>query len=133
MKSLIGDIIEAVFDFAKLKLEKTYSLLRTEGFSSGFTSLLIILISVGAITFGLLNLFILAVVFSERIGLKWRPLLDIFSGLMSIFYAGDMASLIIHSFVILHLPVIVLIVVQKIITRNLIKKYRDKESDLIKP
>jgi hypothetical protein len=132
-QSFVGDATEAVFDFAKSKLEKSYSLLKNEGFSSGFTNLLIAFISIGAIAFGALSLFVLTVIFSDYIGLKWQPLFNALSGLMTILHADNLVSLIIHSFVVLHLPVVVSIIVQKAITRNLIKKYRDKESNLIKP
>jgi hypothetical protein len=133
MIEFIGNLIDAVLDFAKLKLDRTYSLLKNEGFSSGFTSFLMIFISVGAVAFGLLGLFVSVCIFSDYIGLKWNPLFNTLSGLMSIFHAENIVSLIIYSFIVFHLPVVILIIVQKITTRNLIKKYRDKESDLIKP
>jgi amino acid transporter len=141
MIELISDVIEAVFNFAKSKLEKSYSLLKNEGFSSGFTKFLIVFISIGAVAFGIVELLALIFVFSSQIGWNWEPfsrilsnlLSGILSNLMNIFHAENIVSLMIHSFIILHLPTVLLIIVQKVITRNLIKKYRDKESDLIKP
>jgi hypothetical protein len=130
---MIESISDAVFDFAKSKLKKSYSLLKDEGFSYEFVNLLIIFTSIGAIAFGLLALFVLVCIFFEYIGLNWRPLFDALAGLMNIIYADNIMSLIVRGFVVLHLPIVILIIVQKTITGKLIKKYRDKESNLIKP
>jgi hypothetical protein len=127
MIDFIRDTTKAVFSFAKLRLEKVYYLIKNEGFSSGFTRLLIVFISIGSSLFGSLVLMFLL----PQMGFhQLNPLLRWLAG---IFYTGDIVDLMIRSFIILHLPAVILIIVQKIITRNLIKKYRDKESDLIKP
>ncbi len=123
----IYDMTKAVLNFAELRLKKIYELIESEGFSSGFRKLLIVFISIGSSAFGTL---VLACCL-RLIG--WYQLASLLRWLAGVLYTEDMVSLIIFSFIVLHLPAITLIIIQKIITRNLIKKYRDKESDLIKP
>jgi hypothetical protein len=133
----IHKAIKTVYFLAKSKLEKSYLLIKNEGFSSGFTRLLIVFISIGASVFGIIGLLALMFHLGNVWYLKWEPLHKIIVSLIeilaSIFYAENIGDLIVRAFVALHLPVVILIAVQKIITKNLIKKYRDKESNLIKP
>jgi uncharacterized membrane protein len=135
MIDFICDLIKEVYGLAKSKLEKSYLLIKNEGFSSRFTRLLIVFISIGASAFGTVGLLVL--MFYLGNDWLWKPLykitVDLLGILASIFHAENTGDLMVRAFIVFHLPVVILIVIQKIITKNLIKKYRDKESNLIKP
>jgi hypothetical protein len=135
MIDFICDLIKEVYGLAKSKLEKSYLLIKNEGFSSRFTRLLIVFISIGASAFGTVGLLVL--MFYLGNDWLWKPLykitVDLRGILASIFHAENTGDLMVRAFIVFHLPVVILIVIQKIITKNLIKKYRDKESNLIKP
>lgn len=127
------NVIKMIYNFAKSKLENSYTLIKVEGFSSGFTKSLIAFTSIAAIAFGTVGLLAL-ISYLDNVGYTMlEPVHKLARILASILYAKNIGDLMVRSFIVFNLPVVILIVVQKIITRNLIKKYRDKESNLIKP
>lgn len=137
MIEFIRDVIKAIYSFAKSKLKKSYSLIKDEGFSSGFARLLIVLISIGASAFGTVGLLTLIFYLGNTGYFRLEPLFKISADsiriLDSILFANSLEELMLQSFIVLHLPPLAVIIIQKIITKNLIKKYRDNESNLIKP
>lgn len=104
-----------ISDYIQLRFEKTYSLIKDEGFSTRFANTLIILTCISSISFGVL------------------VLVALISNVFHFSPIKGSESLVVPFFIIFHIPVVILITTQKIITKKLIKKYRDEESNLIKP
>jgi hypothetical protein len=120
-------------------LNKALLSLKNEGFSIRFAHFFILSVMISSSGFGSFA-FIFLACFSIKIPLAHELCVGVINWLINFIpriidlgLESKAMILLVTIFIVLNLPVVLVIIIQKVKTRNLVRKYREGERNLIRP